>query len=192
LPAELVRLRTPVMATMQLRHYDTFYPRTTDARTQDPIGPQSSGTGARVLKQTEPWHLRRRWSSDERVRARDCDDLRIIDTLTHHGPYGVAGYLAVGPALLTEWRHARPGGHPRGAALVSAAVDQALSPDAPQDLADLEAAAESYGYGCHGQAPTRVLADLVTDFTALCPLLAVRSPPRSGPGGAVRPGRWPG
>ncbi|MER8089965.1 hypothetical protein ACIO6T_35980 [Streptomyces sp. NPDC087532] len=55
-------------------------------------------------------------------------------------------------------------------------VDQTLSPEAPQDLADLEAAAESYGYGYHGQAPTRVLADLVTDFTTLRPLLTVPQP----------------
>lgn len=55
-------------------------------------------------------------------------------------------------------------------------VDQTLSPDMPQDLADLEAAAESYGYGYHGQAPTRVLADLVTDFTTLSPLLTVPQP----------------
>jgi hypothetical protein len=55
-------------------------------------------------------------------------------------------------------------------------VDQTLSPDAPQDLADLEAAAESYGYGYHGQQPTRVLADLVTDFTTLRPLLTVPQP----------------
>lgn len=55
-------------------------------------------------------------------------------------------------------------------------VDQTLSPDVPQDLADLEAAAESYGYGYHGQQPTRVLADLVTDFTTLRPLLTVPQP----------------
>ncbi|MCX4740758.1 hypothetical protein [Streptomyces antibioticus] len=55
-------------------------------------------------------------------------------------------------------------------------VDQTLSPDAPEDLADLEAAAESYGYGYHDQAPTRVLADLVTDFTTLRPLLTVPQP----------------
>ncbi|MGW4995217.1 hypothetical protein ACWEQ3_47905 [Streptomyces mirabilis] len=55
-------------------------------------------------------------------------------------------------------------------------VDQTLSPDAPQDLADLEAAAESYGYGYHGQQPTRVLADLVTDFMTLRPLLTVPQP----------------
>ncbi|MGW0917111.1 hypothetical protein ACWD1Z_36220, partial [Streptomyces sp. NPDC002784] len=55
-------------------------------------------------------------------------------------------------------------------------VDQTLSPDPPHNLADLEAAAESYGYGYHGQAPTRVLADLVTDFTTLRPLLTVPQP----------------
>ncbi|MFK0112576.1 hypothetical protein [Streptomyces sp. NPDC091217] len=55
-------------------------------------------------------------------------------------------------------------------------VDQTLSPDAPQDLADLEAAAESYGYGYHGQQPTKVLADLVVDFAALRPLLTVPQP----------------
>lgn len=55
-------------------------------------------------------------------------------------------------------------------------IDQTLSPGVPQDLADLEAASESYGYGYHGQAPTRVLADLVTDFTTLRPLLTVPQP----------------
>ncbi|MEY9484238.1 hypothetical protein RKD26_000032 [Streptomyces calvus] len=55
-------------------------------------------------------------------------------------------------------------------------VDQTLSSDMPQDLADLEAAAESYGYGYHGQAPTRVLADLVSAFTTLRPLLTVAQP----------------
>ncbi|WP_053710767.1 hypothetical protein [Streptomyces sp. NRRL B-3648] len=55
-------------------------------------------------------------------------------------------------------------------------VDQTLSPDTPQDLADLEAAAESYGYGYHGQAPTRVLADLVSDFAGLRPLLTIPQP----------------
>ncbi|MEU3620035.1 hypothetical protein ABZ725_48305 [Streptomyces sp. NPDC006872] len=56
------------------------------------------------------------------------------------------------------------------------AADQIISPDVPQDLADLEAAAESYGYGYHGQQPNSVLADLVTDFTTLRPLLTVPQP----------------
>ncbi|WAU82394.1 tetratricopeptide repeat protein [Streptomyces sp. Qhu-G9] len=138
--AELVRLQTPVLATMQLRHYDTFYPHTAETRPEGPAGPQTAavGTGARVLKQTEPLYLERRWSTEELARAKDCDDSRIIDAVTHHGPYGVAEYLAAGPALLTEWRHAaRPGGHPRGAALVAAAVDltrTGLRPPYPTSL----------------------------------------------------------
>ncbi|WHM41113.1 tetratricopeptide repeat protein [Streptomyces sp. BPTC-684] len=136
--AELVRLRTPVLATMQLRHYDNFYPRTGETPLEGPIGPDPSGTGARVLKQIEPLHLQRRWSPEELARAQECDDPRIIDAVTHHGPYGVAEYLAAGPALLTEWRHAtRPGGHPRGASLVAAAVDLArtgLRPPYPTSL----------------------------------------------------------
>ncbi|MFI2764865.1 hypothetical protein ACH5A3_39550 [Streptomyces echinatus] len=51
-------------------------------------------------------------------------------------------------------------------------VDLALAADTtPADLSDLEAAAETYGYGYHGQSPTRVLADLVTDFAELRPHL---------------------
>ncbi|MFI8234924.1 tetratricopeptide repeat protein, partial [Streptomyces sp. NPDC085900] len=136
--AELVRLRTPVLATMQLRHYETFHSPTTENRSEDSTGPQPSGTGTRVLRQTEPLHLQRRWSEDELARAQNSDDPRIIDAVTHHGPYGVAEYLAAGPALLTEWRHAtRPGGHPRGAALVAAAVDLSrtgLRPPYPTSL----------------------------------------------------------
>ncbi|MGQ4412638.1 hypothetical protein ACN6K8_004816, partial [[Kitasatospora] papulosa] len=49
-------------------------------------------------------------------------------------------------------------------------LDLALAADtAPADLSDLEAAAEAYGY--HGQAPTRFLADLVSDFAELQPHL---------------------
>ncbi|MGW6973749.1 tetratricopeptide repeat protein, partial [Streptomyces sp. NPDC054952] len=121
--AELTRLKTPVLATMQLRHYDVFSPHN-ESHPEDSAGLRTSGTGARVLKQTEPLYLQRRWSAEELTRAEICDDPRIIDAVTHHGPYGVAEYLAAGPALLTEWRNAtRPGGHPRGAALVAAAVD---------------------------------------------------------------------
>ncbi|MFF0001480.1 hypothetical protein [Streptomyces avermitilis] len=77
------------------------------------------------------------------------------------------GALAAGltaPALATNLTAARTD------------VDQTLSPDVPQDLPDLEAAAESYGYGYHGQQPTRVLADLISDFADLRPLLTVPQP----------------
>jgi hypothetical protein len=104
--------------------------------------------------------------------AQPWEDTAVLSTESHHGDDPMKrrnllrGALAAGltaPAL---------------AALTAARtdVDQTLSPDAPEDLADLEAAAESYGYGYHGQAPTRVLADLVTDFTTLRPLLTVPQP----------------
>ncbi|WP_328335851.1 MULTISPECIES: hypothetical protein [unclassified Streptomyces] len=51
-------------------------------------------------------------------------------------------------------------------------VDLALAADtAPADLSDLEAAAEAYSYGYHGQPPTRFLADLANDFAGLRPHL---------------------
>ncbi|WP_454321193.1 hypothetical protein [Streptomyces phaeoluteigriseus] len=105
--------------------------------------------------------------------AQPWEDTASHSTESHHGEDDpmkrrnlLRGALAAGltaPAL---------------AALTAARtdVDQTLSPDMPQDLADLEAAAESYGYGYHGQQPTRVLADLVTDFTTLRPLLTVPQP----------------
>nr|WP_202512640.1 hypothetical protein [Streptomyces sp. SID3343] len=56
-------------------------------------------------------------------------------------------------------------------------LDLALAADtAPADLSDLEAAAETYGYGYHGQAPTRVLADLASDFAELRPFLDTPQP----------------
>ncbi|MDX2855186.1 hypothetical protein [Streptomyces scabiei] len=104
--------------------------------------------------------------------AQPWEDTAVLSTESDHGEDPMKrrnllrGALAAG---LTA---------PAIAALTAARtdVDQTLSPDVPQDLADLEAAAESYGYGYHGQAPTRVLADLVTDFTTLRPLLAVPQP----------------
>jgi hypothetical protein len=54
------------------------------------------------------------------------------------------------------------------------AFDQTLAA-APADLSDLEAAAESHSYGYHGQA-TRILADLVTDFADIRPLLDAPQP----------------
>ncbi|MEU3460384.1 tetratricopeptide repeat protein, partial [Streptomyces sp. NPDC006733] len=124
--AELVRLRIPVVATMRTQQYDTFNPQAHDQ--DSPHDPASSkralAVGARVLNLTEPVELQRLWTGGELARAADCDDSRVIDALTHHGPYGIAEYLAAGPALLHQWRRAnRAGGHPRGAALVAAAVD---------------------------------------------------------------------
>ncbi|MFC9382851.1 tetratricopeptide repeat protein [Streptomyces sp. NPDC057020] len=139
--AELTRLKTPVLATMQARHHDALLPHYESGK-DEPGTLRTSGIGSRVLKQTEPIYLQRRWSEAELARAESVDDPRIVDAVAHHGLYGVAEYLAAGPALLTEWRNAiRPGGssggHPRGAALVAAAIDLArtgLRPPFPAGL----------------------------------------------------------
>ncbi|MFF0386904.1 hypothetical protein [Streptomyces sp. NPDC004286] len=78
------------------------------------------------------------------------------------------GVLAAGltaPALtaLTDTRRS-----------VDAALTAADIPSA--DLADLEAAAETYGYGYGGQTPTGFLADLAADFAGLRPLLVSVQP----------------
>ncbi|MEV1059455.1 tetratricopeptide repeat protein [Micromonospora chalcea] len=77
-----------------------------------------------VLNQATPVFLSRRWTQAEIVRAAESDDERVVDALEHTNIYGIAEYLAAGPKLYDEWRHAwEPGANPRGAALVAAAVD---------------------------------------------------------------------
>ncbi|NGO10949.1 tetratricopeptide repeat protein [Streptomyces sp. HC44] len=111
---ELVRLRVPVLATLRIRQYETLVARDREDRTD---------AAARILRMAHPVEVGRIWSTDELRRAERCADERIEDAVAHHGVHGIAEYLAAGPALLQEWNHAsRVGGHPRGAALVSAAV----------------------------------------------------------------------
>ncbi|MFE1889015.1 tetratricopeptide repeat protein [Streptomyces microflavus] len=121
--AEFGRLRIPVLATMRHQQFDIF---TTPGDTEraGTEHTRSALTGARVLRQLDAVEIDRLWSTGELQRAGEADDDRIADALTHHGPYGLAEYLAAGPALLQEWHRAtRPGGHPRAAALIAAAVD---------------------------------------------------------------------
>jgi tetratricopeptide (TPR) repeat protein len=64
-------------------------------------------------------------STAEQGRAEEREwDPRIADALRHSEDYGLAEYLAAGPELLRDWRDGWDiGTHPRGAALVAAAVD---------------------------------------------------------------------
>ncbi|MFP3992216.1 hypothetical protein U9R90_33060 [Streptomyces sp. E11-3] len=131
--AELARTPAPVLATMRLRQLDGFGPRARAWDPQDPQDPEAgdarggaAALGAQVLNVAERVDVDRVWSQPELRRAGSVDDSRIADAVAHHGPYGIAEYLAAGPALLQEWRDAaHPGGNPRGAALVAAAVDLA-------------------------------------------------------------------
>ncbi|WP_413115728.1 tetratricopeptide repeat protein [Streptomyces sp. CY1] len=126
--SEFERLHVPILATMRTRQFEIFSSRIQLEPTQhlDIHTRMTARVGARVLGRAEPILLSRTWSESELHRARAHGDSRIVEAVAHHGPYGVAEYLAAGPALWSEWqRSAGIDGHPRGFALVAAAVDLA-------------------------------------------------------------------
>ncbi|MFJ1915102.1 hypothetical protein ACIOGX_24595 [Streptomyces sp. NPDC088147] len=86
--------------------------------------------GSRVLNLIEPLVLDRQWSEAEMGRLHahlenPNRDIRLAEAARHHGVHGIAEYLAAGPKLLEEFLTTKrqPKGHPRGAALVQAAID---------------------------------------------------------------------
>jgi hypothetical protein len=94
---------------------------------QSPAGDQLMRDGRAVLDLVEKRIVvAREFSEAERSRALPlaARDSRLADALRHADRYGVAEYLSSGPQLRTEWDDAwERGEHPRGAALVTAAVD---------------------------------------------------------------------
>jgi hypothetical protein len=80
--------------------------------------------GRAVLRQAQVVHLDRRWTSEEQSRVRaHASDHRLAQALEVADRFGIAETLAAGPELAEAWRHGwTPGHHPRGAALVAAAV----------------------------------------------------------------------
>lgn len=92
----------------------------------------------RVLDLAHIVELPREWSQGERRRAVQAGDMRLAEAALHSGPEGGAAYLVVGPQLWEDWtRGRRADRHPRGHALVRAAIDLAccgLRGPLPQDL----------------------------------------------------------
>jgi eukaryotic-like serine/threonine-protein kinase len=90
-------------------------------------GGQSTRDGQAVLDQvTHRIVIDRLFSAPERAAAAALarDDRRLADALAHADRYGIAEYMSSGPQLHTEWQNGwERGAHPRGAALVTAAVD---------------------------------------------------------------------
>jgi uncharacterized protein len=117
-----IRSRNSVLlATIRAEEYSNLSPLSVSRLDNDQT--RRRGVG-RILEQATVIHLERRWSEDEVARARSSSDRRVIEASAHAGVYGVAEYLAAGPQLYAEWLAAwAPGAHPRGAALVSAAID---------------------------------------------------------------------
>ncbi|UKY50676.1 hypothetical protein KI385_18870 [Streptomyces inhibens] len=122
----LAGLRVVVLATMR----DDAY----DEHRHAPHG--------RVLDLAHTVELAREWSPAERARparrAEPPGDPRLADAARSSGPEGAAAYLALGPLLWEEWWRARRADrHPRGHALVRAALDLArcgLTGPLPMDL----------------------------------------------------------
>ncbi|MFJ8713835.1 NACHT domain-containing protein [Streptomyces violaceus] len=122
------QLRIPILATIRTAWFDAAgeasvpgnWPSNADG------DERLDHAAARVLELAEIIDLDRIWSAGEVAEALDSADDRVRDAAVHHGVHGVAEYLAAGPLLWAEWRRAtRAGGHPRGAALIRAAVDLA-------------------------------------------------------------------
>jgi tetratricopeptide (TPR) repeat protein len=77
----------------------------------------------RILALADFVLIHRQFTPTELDRARQQrSDPRIADALAHADRYGVAEYLAAGPQLRDKWVAGQES-HPRGAALVAAAVD---------------------------------------------------------------------
>ncbi|SET82204.1 hypothetical protein [Nonomuraea wenchangensis] len=93
----------------------------------DPDGPgrQTERDVREVFEQAHQIRMWRKFSHNELDRARALtEDPRIAMALRHSDTFGVTEYLAAGPALQCDYENAWDiGVNPRGAALVSAAID---------------------------------------------------------------------
>ncbi|ANZ42372.1 hypothetical protein BBK82_47120 [Lentzea guizhouensis] len=117
--------RKVIVATMRSEEYSYFCGG--PAAVVDPVRSREMvRQGWDVLRLATRVDLERSWSWHELSRAREAgaNDPRITEALAQADQFGISEYLAAGPQLLARWRDAwAPGAHPRGAALVLAAVD---------------------------------------------------------------------
>ncbi|MGW2784486.1 hypothetical protein ACWC3X_24995 [Streptomyces populi] len=112
-----------ILATMRSHEYDRYRDRAETGASG--VAQEVWRQGRAVLRQAQVVHVERRWTEGERERARSVTaDPRLVRALASDERFGVAELLAAGPELVEAWQHAWvPGRHPRGAALVAAAVD---------------------------------------------------------------------
>ncbi|MFE6449642.1 tetratricopeptide repeat protein [Nocardiopsis dassonvillei] len=114
LVVELGQVGAVVAATIRRERLDSLRPSATD------LALGAEGVGYAVLK-TPSVTVRRDWSRHERERARTSGDERLIQAAADER-FGVAEQLAAGPHLQQAWESGPDSGHPRGYALVAAAV----------------------------------------------------------------------
>lgn len=125
-----------VLGTIRVAELDKF-----GARHEAGLGGEERDgwrTAREVLRLAAQIKLSRRWSEPELDRASRSTDQRVRSALRMTDTFGLAELLADGPELAQDWQNAwRPGGNPRGAALVAAAVDcrrAGLSDPVPVEL----------------------------------------------------------
>lgn len=107
-----------VVATLRIQELD----RLESEQNADPL---LSEDWRKVLGRADIVRLDKKFTASEIQRARGlCYDPRIAEAIVHVGQYGLAEYVAAGPQLLQRWINGwSPRTHPRGAALVQAAID---------------------------------------------------------------------
>ena len=138
-------VRTVVLATMRSHEFGRYRDRVEG----ELAGPDREvwREGRAVLRQAQVIHLDRRWSAHEQLRAEAYRaDHRLARALEIADEYGIAETLAAGPELAETWLLGwTPNHHPRGAALVAAAVDaRRAGYHRPLPLALLERMHEAY------------------------------------------------
>jgi hypothetical protein len=90
---------------------------------EDSVDPAAVNRHQRLLDLASVVAITKSFTTTELDRASfQRKDPRIADALSHATTYGLAEYLAAGPQLLNKWLAGRET-HPRGAALVTAAID---------------------------------------------------------------------
>ncbi|MEV4273511.1 tetratricopeptide repeat protein [Micromonospora aurantiaca (nom. illeg.)] len=155
-----------ILATMRVREYDRY-----SARHREVSDAAVWRTGRDVLLLArDPLELPREWSTDELSRARAATaDRRVARAVSQAQHYGVAEVLAAGPELVADWRRAQSiGDHPRGAALVAAAVDcrrMGLHRPVPLDL--LVSLHTTYLNGSRKQPPLESTEEAIAWATAV-------------------------
>jgi tetratricopeptide (TPR) repeat protein len=122
----LVNRRVVVLATLRADFYDHYSEEQDSPFASAGSGPRLPSSPGRIIRRAHHITLERRWTDSERQSASLNEDPRISAALKSDRAYGLAEYLAAGPQVLKLWRSAfRVKGNPRGAALVSAAIDLA-------------------------------------------------------------------
>ncbi|MEV5850119.1 tetratricopeptide repeat protein [Streptomyces sp. NPDC051985] len=118
---------TVVVATIRAQERARFADATNAGVRAGVNGAEGHRSGRDVLAAADEIRLERRWREEEVVRAREYGrrDERIAQAVDSAARYGIAEYLAAGPQLFAAWQDAwaPEGGHVRGAALVTAAVE---------------------------------------------------------------------